>query len=255
MNSRVPLIAGNWKMHKDCVEAIASAEKLKALCSGVYSDREIMIAPPFTALYPLSSCLTGTGIKLAGQNVYWAKEGAYTGEISAKMLKSAGCEYVIIGHSERRQIFGETDTDINSKIRASIEAGLAPVFCIGETDSEKENGKTFFVLDRQLENGLKDVPVSGVNSIVIAYEPVWAIGTGKTATPETAQKVHAWIRSFLEKKYGEALAKSVRIIYGGSVKPDNISGLMQLPDLDGVLVGGASLEPESFFSILRYNKL
>lgn len=252
MNSRVPLIAGNWKMHKNCEEAIASAEKLKTLCSEFSSEREIVIAPAFTALYPVHKTLKGTGIKLSGQNVYWAKEGAYTGEVSTNMLRSAGCEYVIIGHSERRHIFGETDGDVNSKIKASIEAGLAPVLCIGETDSEKENGKTFFVLDRQLENGLKDVPFSGVNSVVIAYEPVWAIGTGKTATPETAQEVHAWIRNFLEKKYGEALAKSVRIIYGGSVKPDNISGLMQLPDVDGVLVGGASLEPESFFSILSY---
>jgi len=252
MNSRIPLIAGNWKMNKNCDEASATADKLKTLCAGLSSEIEIMIAPPFTDLYHIHKALIDTGIKLSAQNVCWARDGAYTGEISARMIKSVGCEYVIIGHSERRQIFGETDGDINGKIKASIEAGLKPVFCIGETDSEKENKKTFIVLDRQLENGLIDIPVSGVKSMVVAYEPVWAIGTGKTAAPETAQEVHAWIRSFLEKKYGEALAKSVRIIYGGSVKPDNISGLMQLPDVDGVLVGGASLEPESFFSILSY---
>lgn len=252
MSRRVPFIAGNWKMYKTCQEAISAAEKLKAMTSDSPSDREIMIAPPFTALYPVSEVLKGSKIKISGQNLYWAKEGAFTGEISADMLKSAGCEYVIIGHSERRQIFGETDSDINSKIKTSLENGLKPVFCIGETESEREGGKTFIILDRQLENGLKAIPVSGVVSIVIAYEPVWAIGTGKTATPDTAQEVHAWIRGFLEKKFGETVAKASRIIYGGSVKPDNISGLMCHDDIDGVLVGGASLDPESFSRIVNY---
>lgn len=252
MNQRIPLIAGNWKMYKNCVEALSAAKRLKELTSDCPKDREIMIAPAFTAIYPVSEELKNSGIKISGQNLYWIKEGAFTGEVSADMLKSAGCEYVIIGHSERRQIFGETDNDTNSKIKAAIEYGLKPVFCIGETESEMESKKTFIILDRQLENGLKNIPVSGVNSIVIAYEPVWAIGTGKTATPDTAQEIHKWIRNFLEKKYGESIAKASRIIYGGSVKPDNISGLMCHDDIDGVLVGGASLDPESFSRIVNY---
>lgn len=252
MNSRIPLIAGNWKMYKNCVDAVSAAERLLAFSADCADDREIMIAPAFTAIYPVSEKLRASKIKISGQNLHHAKEGAYTGEISADMLKSAGCEYVIIGHSERRQIFGETDEDINAKILAALDSGLKPVFCIGETETERENGNTFIVLDRQLENGLKDIPVSGLNSVVIAYEPVWAIGTGKTATPDIAQEVHGWIRVFLKNKYGEALANSVRILYGGSVKPDNISGLMQLPDIDGALVGGASLDPESFFRIVNY---
>lgn len=252
MNQRIPLIAGNWKMYKNCAEALSAAKRLKELTSDSPKDREIMIAPAFTAIYPVSEELKNSGIKISGQNLYWVKEGAFTGEVSADMLKSAGCEYVIIGHSERRHIFGETDNDTNNKAKAAIEYGLKPVFCIGETESEMENKKTFIILDRQLENGLRDIPVSGVNSIVIAYEPVWAIGTGKTATPDTAQKIHKWIRSFLEKKYGESIAKASRIIYGGSVKPDNISGLMCHDDIDGVLVGGASLDPESFSRIVNY---
>lgn len=252
MNSRTPLIAGNWKMYKDCTEAVSAAEKLLALCSEAPSGREIMIAPAFTAIHPVSEKLKGSGIKVSGQNLFWQKEGAFTGEISADMLKSAGCEYVLIGHSERRQIFGEKDQDINLKIKAALGSSLKPVFCVGETESERESGKTFNVLDRQLENGLTEIPASLLNSIVIAYEPVWAIGTGKTATPEIAQEVHGWIRGFLKKKYGDSIANAIRILYGGSVKPDNISGLMRLPDIDGALVGGASLDPESFYGIVNY---
>lgn len=250
--SRIPMIAGNWKMHKDCDESLDYCERFKSLCAGFKGGAEAVIAPPFVSLYPVKKAFSGTAIKLAAQDMYHIKEGAFTGEVSAKMLKNVGCDYVLIGHSERRQFFFENDGDVNVKIIAAIEAGIKPIFCIGETESEKDNGQTFFVLDRQLGDGLKDVSVSGINSIVIAYEPVWAIGTGKTATPDTVQEVHSWIRNFLEKKYGTALANSVRILYGGSVKPDNISGLMNLPDVDGVLVGGASLEPDSFYKILNY---
>ena len=250
--SRIPMIAGNWKMHKDCDESLAYCERFKALCAGYQGGAEAVVAPPFVSLYPVKMAFSGTAIKLAAQNMYHIKEGAFTGEVSAKMLKNVGCDYVILGHSERRQFFFEKDGDVNVKIIAAIEAGIKPIFCIGETESEKDDGQTFFVLDRQLGDGLKDVSVSGINSIVIAYEPVWAIGTGKTATPDVVQEVHSWIRNFLEKKYGTVLANSVRILYGGSVKPDNISGLMNLPDVDGVLVGGASLEPDSFYKILNY---
>ncbi len=254
MNQRIPLIAGNWKMHKTCEEALASAEKLKSLVGEVFLDIDVMIAPAFTSLYPVSEKLKGTGIKTGGQNLFWKENGAYTGEISAKMLKSAGCKYVIIGHSERRHIFAESDSEINMKIKAAIEEKLIPVFCIGETESERNNGQTFIVLDTQITNGLQGLPVSTMDSIVIAYEPVWAIGTGKTATTETVEEVHVWIRSFLEKKINADLAGSTRILYGGSVNSDNISELMSLNNVDGVLVGGASLDPDSFFRIINYKK-
>jgi triosephosphate isomerase len=186
--------------------------------------------------------------------MYWEAEGAYTGEVSPDMLLSAGCSHVILGHSERRQFFGETDQSINQKIAAALKNNLTPVFCIGETDEEREENKTFSVLDKQMEMGLIGFSAEELEPLVLAYEPVWAIGTGKTATNEQAQEVHGYLRQWVEKKYGNTLAKSIRILYGGSVKPENIGGLMAMPDIDGALVGGASLNPESFSRIARFNQ-
>ncbi len=250
MSDRRALIAGNWKMFKTISEALDSAEKLSSLVSGV-NDVDIMIAPTFTALYPVSKILP-ENIGLGSQNVYYEEEGAFTGEISAKMVVSAGCKYVIIGHSERRSFFGETDESVNKKIKAAVSENLIPVFCIGETEQERDSEQTFSVLDKQVTKGLENFSENDLSNLVIAYEPVWAIGTGKTATPDQVQEVHAFLRSLIEKKYGNNLAKKVRIIYGGSVKPDNISGLMDLSDVDGALVGGASLDPESFSKLTKF---
>lgn len=253
MMERTPLIAGNWKMYKTGAEAVETAKALLNLLADI-RDTEIMIAPPFTALAAVSEVVKNSNVGLGAQNLFFEKEGAYTGEISASMLISAGCRYVIIGHSERRQYFGETDDSVNKKIRAAIQAGLIPVFCVGESDTERESEKTFYVLDKQIGNGLKDFSSDDLTSLVIAYEPVWAIGTGKTATSTQAQEVHAFLRGLIEKKFGNALAKSVRILYGGSVKPDNIAELMAMPDVDGALVGGASLKAESFARIAGFKK-
>ena len=251
MNSRTPLIAGNWKMYKTTREAVDTAQRLVELVADS-ADVDIMIAPVFTALDPVSRVVKNSRVGLGAQNLYWEKEGAYTGEISADMLVSAGCQYVIIGHSERRQYFGETDEAVSQKIRAAIAANLIPVFCIGETESERESGNTFSVLDKQVKDGLKGKFVDDLGSLVIAYEPVWAIGTGKTATNDQAQEAHTYLRSLIEGLVGTTLAESVRILYGGSVKPANASELMAMPDIDGALVGGASLDPESFSKIVKF---
>ena len=251
MNSRTPLIAGNWKMYKTTREAVDTAQRLVELVADS-ADVDIMIAPVFTALDPVSRVVKNSRVGLGAQNLYWEKEGAYTGEISADMLVSAGCQYVIIGHSERRQYFGETDEAVSQKIRAAIAANLIPVFCIGETESERGSGNTFSVLDKQVKDGLKGKFVDDLGSLVIAYEPVWAIGTGKTATNDQAQEAHKYIRSLIEGLFGTTLAESVRILYGGSVKPANVSELMAMPDIDGALVGGASLDPESFSKIVKF---
>jgi len=251
MNTRTPLIAGNWKMYKTTPEAVATARQLVALTADS-ADVDIMIAPVFTALDPVSQVVRNSRVALGAQNLYWEKEGAYTGEISADMLVAAGCRYVIIGHSERRQYFGETDETVNKKIRAAIDAALIPVFCVGETEAEREAGQTFSVLDKQVKIGLDGYFAKDLGTLVIAYEPVWAIGTGKTATKEQAQEVHAYIRSLIGRNLDQALAQSVRILYGGSVKPDNIAQLMQMPDIDGALVGGASLDAESFSKIVKF---
>ncbi|CAB1085172.1 Triosephosphate isomerase (EC [Olavius algarvensis Delta 1 endosymbiont] len=251
MNTRTPLIAGNWKMYKTNAEAVETAGHLVELVADT-SDVDIMIAPVFTAIDPVSKVVTGSRVGLGAQNLYWEKEGAYTGEISADMLISAGCQYVIIGHSERRQYFGETDETVNKKISAAIAANLIPVFCIGETEAERESGNTFSVLDKQVKDGLKDKVVEDLGSLVIAYEPVWAIGTGKTATSDQAQEAHKYIRSLIDGLFGTALADAVRILYGGSVKPANVAELMGMPDIDGALVGGASLEAESFSQIVKF---
>ena len=251
MGTRTPLIAGNWKMYKTNAESVATASRLVELVADT-ADVDIMIAPVFTAIDPVSKVVKGSRVGLGAQNLYWEKEGAYTGEISADMLVSAGCQYVIIGHSERRQYFGETDETVNQKISAAIAAKLIPVFCIGETESERESGNTFSVLDKQVKDGLKEKVVDDLGSMVIAYEPVWAIGTGKTATSDQAQETHKYIRSLIDSNFGTALADSVRILYGGSVKPANVSELMAMPDIDGALVGGASLDAESFSQIVKF---
>jgi len=251
MEKRKPLIAGNWKMYKTCSEAVKTSEELVKLVSDV-KDVEVMIAPPFTALSSVSDVIKNSRVSLGAQNIFWENEGAYTGEISPAMLVSAGCRYVIIGHSERRQYFGETDETVGKKIKASVKAELIPILCVGETEKERESEKTFSVLDKQVKNGLKSFSSIEIEKLVIAYEPVWAIGTGKTATKEQAQDVHKYLRSLTEKIFGFSLAKSLRILYGGSVKPENISEIMNMPDVDGALVGGASLKAEIFSKIIHF---
>jgi triosephosphate isomerase len=251
MSTRTPLIAGNWKMYKTSPEAVETAQQLVELVADT-ADVDIMIAPVFTALDPVSKVVKNSRVALGAQNLYWEKEGAYTGEISADMLVSTGCQYVIIGHSERRQYFGETDETVNKKIRAAIDAALIPVFCVGESEAERESGQTFSVLDKQVKKGLEGYFAKDLGTLVIAYEPVWAIGTGKTATRDQAQEAHQYIRSLIDENMDSALAESIRILYGGSVKPDNIDQLMQMPDIDGALVGGASLDAESFSKIVKF---
>ncbi len=252
MNGRTPLIAGNWKMHKMGSQAVEAANQLKRLIEKA-TDVEVMIAPTYTALYQVAQVLKDSTIALGAQNLYWEKQGAFTGEISSEMLVDAGCSHVIIGHSERRQFFGETDASVNLKIQAALAAGLIPVFCIGETEAQREAGETFSVLDKQVRDGLKGFSFEDLSGLVVAYEPVWAIGTGKTATREQAQKVHQFIRSLLETLFDKPFAGSVRILYGGSVKPDNVRALMEMPDVDGALVGGASLDPETFSKLVFFN--
>jgi triosephosphate isomerase len=251
MNERKPLIAGNWKMYKTPEEAAETARELDERVRSA-AEVDIMIAPTFTALPSVAAAIQDGPVALGAQNLFWEKEGAYTGEISAPMLKSVGCEYCIIGHSERRQYFGETDDTVNKKIRAAIEVQLKPVFCVGETEKEREAEQTFSILDKQVQKGLERLVSDQLDTLVIAYEPVWAIGTGKTATDDQAQEVHRFIRSLIQKLYGNELADAIRILYGGSVKPGNIAGLMEMPDIDGALVGGASLDAESFSQIVKY---
>lgn len=253
MDLRRPLIAGNWKMFKTGPEAVETTDRLVKLLSTTI-DVDVMIAPPFTALALVSDMLKKTPISLGAQNLFWEAEGAYTGEISASMLVSAGCRYVIVGHSERRQYFGETDETVNNKIKAAVKNDLIPVMCIGESETERESKETFSVLDRQVQKGLKGFSADEMETLVIAYEPIWAIGTGKTATADQAQEIHLFLRAMLGKKFGNKLAKSLRILYGGSVKPDNITDLMTMPDIDGALIGGASLEPETFSKIVQFQK-
>ncbi|MDY6832113.1 MAG: triose-phosphate isomerase [Thermodesulfobacteriota bacterium] len=251
MSARTPLIAGNWKMHKTGDEAGETAAELARRIAGV-TGREVMIAPPFTALAAVQNAIAGSIIGLGGQNLHWESRGAFTGEISGPMLKAAGCTHVIIGHSERRQFFGETDETVNKKIQAARAANLVPVMCIGETEAQREAEQTFSVLDKQIRNGLQGFALQDVSGLVLAYEPVWAIGTGKTATREQAQEAHAFIRSVVEKLFGGPAAAAIRILYGGSVKPSNIADLMSMDDIDGALVGGASLEAATFADIVTY---
>jgi len=251
MEKRKSLIAGNWKMFKTCSEAAETAERLVKLV-GRSIKSEVMIAPPFTALALVNDIIKVSSISLGAQNLFWESEGAYTGEISPSMLVSAGCKYVIIGHSERRQYFGETDHTVNKKIKIAIKNNLMPVFCIGESEKERELEQTFSVLDKQITIGLKNFLSSDIEKLVIAYEPVWAIGTGKTATSDQAQEVHRFVRALVEKKINGKLAETIRILYGGSVKPGNIKELMEMPDIDGALVGGASLDPDTFSKLINF---
>jgi triosephosphate isomerase len=251
METRTPFIAGNWKMYKTPSEARETAARLVDLVADV-DDVDIMIAPTYTALESVSGVTKNTCVSLGAQDLFWEKEGAYTGQISAAMLVDAGCQYAIIGHSERRQYFGETDETVNKKLRAAIAAGLKPVVCVGETEAERESGQTFSVLDKQIKFGLNEYFVDDLSDLVIAYEPVWAIGTGKTATEEQAQEAHQYIRSLIQKLFSDDLSGSMRILYGGSVKPANTSGLMAMADIDGALVGGASLDAESFSQIVHF---
>ncbi|UCE53417.1 MAG: triose-phosphate isomerase [Desulfobacterales bacterium] len=251
MQHRTPLIAGNWKMYKTSSEAMETAAQLiKRVADADTID--IMIAPPYTALESVAAVIKDSCVSLGAQDLFWETEGAYTGQISAEMLVAAGCRYVIIGHSERRQYFGETDETVNKKIKAALRVDLKPVVCVGETEAEREAGQTFSVLDKQVRMGLDKYFIDDLTSLVIAYEPVWAIGTGKTATEEQAQEAHQYIRSLVEELYGNTLSDSIRILYGGSVKPENITGLMARPDIDGALVGGASLDAESFSKIVKF---
>jgi triosephosphate isomerase len=248
---RTPLIAGNWKLFKTIGEATAMVAELKPLVAGT-SGVEIVVAPVFTAISKVADTLAGSNICVAAQDCYWEEEGAFTGEVAPKLLKDAGCSHVIIGHSERRQYFGETDATVNKKAKAAIAAGLTAIVCVGETLAERESDRTFAVIEAQLTGGLAGFSAGLLAQTVIAYEPVWAIGTGKTASDAQAQEVHAFIRGLVSTLFGQATADAIRIIYGGSVKPDNVKGLMAQADIDGALVGGASLKADSFAAIVNF---
>lgn len=249
---RIPVIAGNWKLFKTIAESVALVNGLKPLVANSQGV-EIVVAPVFTALSRVSDAIEGSNIRLAAQDCYWEEEGAFTGEVAPKLLKDAGCSHVIIGHSERRQYFGETDLTVNKKTKAVIAAGLNAIVCVGESLAERESEQTFSVIESQVQGGLAGLPADAFAHVVIAYEPVWAIGTGKTASDAQAQEVHAFIRQLIARLFGQSVADTVRILYGGSVKPDNVKGLMAQPDIDGALVGGASLKAESFASIATFN--
>lgn len=250
--NRIPLIAGNWKMYKTGSESVATAEKIAQLAYDV-QDVEIMIAPAFLSLPLVAESMKDTNVKIGAQNLFFEKQGAFTGEVSAGMILDAGAEYVIIGHSERRQYFGETDFSINKKIKSAAASCLKPVLCIGETENLREEQKTFLTLDKQVSDGLQGFGRDELNDLVIAYEPVWAIGTGKTATIDQVDEVHRYLRSLLEKLFSKEFACQVRILYGGSVNPGNVNQLMGIEDVDGALVGGASLDADKFINIIKYN--
>lgn len=252
--ARLPVMAGNWKMNTTPSEGAKLALELKNRLSG-HEGVEVIIAPPFTHLSQVGEQISESRIKLASQNMCDKESGAYTGEISPQMLIDLACEYTIIGHSERRQYFGETDFIVNAKLHTAIKNGIKPIVCIGETLDEREKSQAFDVVSLQLELGLADLEKNGAEKIIIAYEPVWAIGTGKTATDDQAEEMHGFIREKLEKHLGKDIAYETRILYGGSVKPDNIDSLMAKPDIDGALVGGASLNAESFERIVKFKEL
>jgi len=253
MIKRIPLIAGNWKMNLNIEQSIALVRAIAEGIKGI-SGVDVLVAPPFTNLYAVKEAIGSAEIYLAAQNMHWEKEGAFTGEVSPQMLVDAGCSHVILGHSERRSLFKETDEIINSKVKAAFMTGLTPIVCIGETLAERENNKTFDVIRNQLKGSLRFFIEEGSvpKSVILAYEPVWAIGTGRTATPEQAQDVHLFIRSWIKETFNNETSDQIRILYGGSVKPDNAKALMACPDIDGALVGGASLKPESFLGIIRF---
>ncbi|NPV53984.1 MAG: triose-phosphate isomerase [Firmicutes bacterium] len=248
--ARRRIIAGNWKMYKTVPEALALVEELKRLVAEM-RDIDILVCPPFTALYPVKEVLRGSNIELGAQNLFWEEEGAFTGEVSPTMLKSLGCSYVIIGHSERRKYFGETDKDVNRKIKSAMANGLMPIVCVGESIEEREAGKTEELIRRQVLGAMDGIKTTGAADIVVAYEPIWAIGTGRAATGEDANKVARLIRQTLAEVFNERIAQEIRIQYGGSVKPQNTSEFLEQPDIDGALVGGASLDAETFYKICQ----
>lgn len=247
---RKPLVAGNWKMNKTVHAAVDLVNKLKPLVSGI-SGVEVVVCPTFTALYPVAEALRNSNIALGGQNCYDKESGAYTGEISPQMLQDVGCSWTIIGHSERRQIFKESDELLNSKLRFALESGLRVMFCIGETLEEREDGKMNAVLERQVVEGLKNLEESEFDRLALAYEPVWAIGTGVTASPDQAEEAHEFVRGLVKSNFGGAVADKLRIQYGGSVKPDNAGDLITRTNVDGFLVGGAALKAEGFADIIK----
>jgi len=244
------IIAGNWKMNKDIGESISLVKELKKLVKE-FDDREIVVCPPFTSLAAVGAELKGSNIKLGAQNMHFKEEGAFTGEVSALMLKEIGVTYVILGHSERRHIFNENDELINKKVKSALENGLKPIFCVGETLDERDADKTKQIVSEQVNKGLENVKKEDMGNVVIAYEPVWAIGTGKTATPEQAEEVHVFIRGILKSMFDDKIAEEKTILYGGSVKPGNIKDLIAQDNIDGVLVGGASLDAKSFSEIVK----
>jgi len=250
-SQRRPIIAGNWKMYKTAEETCAFFEQFRPLV--LDSDHcEIVICPPFVDIPAAAQASAGTRIEIGGQNLFWADEGAYTGEISAPMLRAVGCKWAIIAHSERRRYFTETDETACKKLKAALEAGLTPIYCVGEVLEHRTSGQTYDILKTQCFDGLRSLSAEQFSRIVMAYEPVWAIGTGNVATPEIAEDAHRFIRGQICDLYGSDLADSCRILYGGSVKPDNITGLMAKPDIDGALVGGASLDASAFAAIVNY---
>lgn len=248
---RKPVIAGNWKMYKTIAEAVEFVTKLRPLVANA-THCEVVVAPPFTALRAVAEAVKGSNIAVAAQDVHWDKEGAHTGDVSPAMLVEAGCTHVIIGHSERRQDHHESEESVNRKVKAALAAGLAPIVCVGELLAERESGKTQQVLERQVLGGFAGLTPQDFSRIIVAYEPVWAIGTGRTATPEMAAESHGFIRGLVRRQFGEALAAQVRILYGGSVKPDNVGGLMAQAEIDGALVGGASLKVDSFTALVNF---
>jgi len=250
---RIPFIAGNWKMYKTVHEAVLFAKELRSIVKDV-TDVEMVVAPPFTAMAPVAEALRNTNVGVAAQNLHWEREGAFTGEISAGMISEAGAEYVIIGHSERRRWFGETDATVARKLLAAKEAGLTPIVCVGETLEERERNETLAVVDRQLKDGLDRLKPEQIAELVVAYEPVWAIGTGRHATAAQAGEAHSHIRQRLGQWFGAPAADQCHVIYGGSVNPDNIAELIREPDVDGALVGGASLDVRSFVAIVTRSR-
>lgn len=248
---RTPLMAGNWKLHLTVGEAVELATNLKALVGDV-EGRDVMIAPVFTALAAAAAAVAGSPVQVAAQDMHWEEQGAFTGEVSAPLLRDAGCSAVIIGHSERRQFFGETDGTANRKVKAALAGGLIPVLCVGESLEDREGGREKDVVGSQVRKGLEGIAAGDAGAIVLAYEPVWAIGTGKTATPEQADDMHGHIRGLLSEIFGDIVAARIRILYGGSVKPDNVDELMAKEHIDGALVGGASLKAETFARIVRF---
>jgi triosephosphate isomerase len=250
---RIPVFAANWKMHKTVQEATSFVREFSALVKSL-SEVELILAPPFTALAPAAEIARNTRVDIAAQDLYFEREGAFTGEISAVMIRDAGASHVIVGHSERRRLFGDTDEWVNRKARAAVAADLTPIVCVGETLAEREGGQTLEVLDRQIRAGLDGLGAEIIAGILVAYEPVWAIGTGKNATPAEADEAHRHIRGRLRQWFGGSAADACRILYGGSVKPDNIRDLIGLPDVDGALVGGASLDIRSFHEIVMRSR-